>query len=92
MSTIPYNTKLPADVSKESQQLSGAVLRWRDTARLSPSLQLVLEQKCHKAVRCRDIIGLDVLDRSIFWETAMVPVIPVPATAIASPRGHHSNT
>src|SRR5919199_1594101 len=48
VSTIPYNTKLPADVSKESQQLSGAVLRWRDTARLSPSLQLVLEQKCHQ--------------------------------------------
>jgi hypothetical protein len=25
-------------------------------------------------------------------QTAMVPVIPVPATAIASPSGHHSNT
>ncbi|MDQ3900821.1 MAG: hypothetical protein M3319_10405 [Actinomycetota bacterium] len=42
--------------------------------------------------RCRDSNGLDLLDRTIFLESPMVSVIPVPAMTIASPSGHHSNS
>jgi hypothetical protein len=68
------------------------VRRWQDTASLWPRDSQSWNSNVTQTVRCRDSNRFDLLDRAIFWETAMVPVIPVPATTIASPSGHHSNT